>query len=148
MGLFNSVKNIMGFGDDDEFAEDYEEFEEVNIDAINSRAGNQGKKNMGKVINMPRTTNNEVVVFVPHSFEDAPQVCEQLKGRKPVVINIEQMDRGEAQRTIDFLCGTICAIDGKIKKVSDTIFLAVPSEVDISGNVKEGRSTGRGYSFN
>ena len=144
MGLFNSVKNIMGFGDDDE---EYEDYEEVNIDAMNPKAEYQSKKNSGKVLNMPRNKNNEVVVFVPHSFEDAPQVSDQLRGRKPIVINIEQMDRNEAQRTIDFLCGTICAIDGKIKKVSDAIFLAVPSDVDISGNIKEGRASGKGYSF-
>ena len=48
-------------------------------------------------------------------------------------MNLEGLDIDIARRILDFAMGSVYAINGTIQKISDTIFIIVPSTVDISG---------------
>lgn len=135
MGIVNSMKSFMGFDDEEESVMDEiqqeVEFRNPKVDHSTQR------KNNGKIVSIQQQISSEVVIMQPYNFDDGHQICDHLKNRKPIVVNIEEMDTSEAQRIIDFLCGSVCALDGKIKKVSNTIFLIVPRDMEISGNVKD-----------
>lgn len=74
----------------------------------------------------------KVVVIDPKTFDDAQQVANCLKDRKPVVINFESTDGEAAKRIIDFISGTTYALGGEIKKVSHNVFLCAPSNVNVA----------------
>ena len=76
--------------------------------------------------------NYEVVVIEPHSFEEMSQVILALRERKSVVLNLNKMYPEEAQRTLDFVSGNICAIEGHQQRVGESIFLFTPSSVKVS----------------
>ncbi|HHW92428.1 MAG TPA: cell division protein SepF [Firmicutes bacterium] len=97
------------------------------------------KRKRGKVISLPNQTRMRVVVVEPSTFEDAKRVVDYLKGRQPVVLNLEETEGELAQRIIDFVSGATFATDGGIQKVGQGIFLFTPNNVDITA--EEGERT-------
>ncbi|MDO4789011.1 MAG: cell division protein SepF [Johnsonella sp.] len=79
-------------------------------------------------------TNMEVVLVRPNSFEDSQQICDYLRAGKAVVLNMEGLHIELAQRVIDFSCGATYSIDGKLQKISRSIFIVTPKSVDLSGD--------------
>ena len=78
------------------------------------------------------TAKMKVIVIEPKSFDDAQQVANCLKEKRPVVINFENTDGEAAKRIIDFISGTTYALSGEIKKVGHNVFLCAPSNVNVS----------------
>lgn len=86
-----------------------------------------------KVVNIHTTTQLKVVVHSPSSFENAREITDHLKAKKPVIVNLENVDNTIAKRIIDFLSGAVYALDGNIQKIADRIFLIAPYNVGIMG---------------
>jgi len=91
----------------------------------------------GKVVNINTTTQLKVVVVTPESFEEAKDIAEHLKQKKPVVINLEGVEKDIARRIVDFLSGAVYSLDGNIQKISTGIFLIAPYNVGIMGDFKD-----------
>jgi len=143
--LINKMLNLVGFDNEEELME--EEGYNSNTSAAISQEGVKGnynpfKKNASKVVNLTDPNQLKLVVMQPNSFDDAQDVCDHLKEKKPVVINLEYADADTARRLIDFFSGAVYGVDGHIEKVSSSIFLLVPYNVDILNTAKEDRSKG------
>ena len=91
----------------------------------------------GKVVNINTTTQLKVVVVTPESFEEAKDIAEHLKQKKPVVINLEGVEKDIARRIVDFLSGAVYSLDGNIQIISTGIFLIAPYNVGIMGDFKD-----------
>lgn len=94
-----------------------------------------GKK--GKVVNITSTTQFEVVVLQPESFEEAKDITDNLKTKKPVIVNLEKIEKEQARRMVDFVSGASYALGGDIQKISNMIFLVTPYNVGILGDFKD-----------
>ena len=79
----------------------------------------------------------KVIVIEPKSFDDAQQVANCLREKRPVVINFENTDADAAKRIIDFISGTTYALNGEIKKVGRNVFLCAPSNVNVTYTEEE-----------
>lgn len=79
----------------------------------------------------------KVIIIEPKTFDDAQQVANNLRERKPVVINFEHTDAESAKRIIDFISGTTYALNGEIKKVGHNVFLCAPSNVNVTYTEEE-----------
>lgn len=100
--------------------------------------GTYGKKsNQGKVVSLHNQSQFKVVIMNPETFEDAREITEHLRNKKPVVINLMELDKDFAQRILDFLSGAVCALDGAIQKVTNGIFVVAPNNVDVMGEFKD-----------
>lgn len=91
----------------------------------------------GKIVNIHTTTQLKVVVVQPAAFEDSKEIADHLKTKKPIVVNLENIDREVAKRIIDFLSGAVYSLDGNIQKISNGIFLIVPYNMGIMGDFKD-----------
>jgi cell division inhibitor SepF len=135
--LMNKVLNFVGWEseEEDEIMED----KEINKEDIQQTPFlySNSKKQQNKVVNIHSTSQLKVVIVQPETFDDAQDICDHLKSKKPVVINLEDVEKESAQRIIDFLSGSVYALDGTIQKVSNGIFLIAPNNVDIMGDFKE-----------
>ena len=78
-----------------------------------------------------------VIVIEPKSFDDAQQVANCLREKRPVVINFENTDADAAKRIIDFISGTTYALNGEIKKVGRNVFRCAPSNVNVTYTEEE-----------
>jgi cell division inhibitor SepF len=77
-------------------------------------------------------TMMKVVVINPKSIDDCQQIANCLKEKRPVVINLENVEEPTAVRIIDFVSGTIYAIDGAVNKISRNVWLFAPKNVNIA----------------
>ncbi len=87
--FMNKLKYFIGIDDldmDDEY-EDYEE-EELEDLSINTRT----KRMNNKVVNIHTAGNMKVAVHEPLNYEDAPKIIDDLKMRKTVVVNLEELE--------------------------------------------------------
>ena len=136
--LLDKMLNFVGWENEDE-EEMLEEDEELRDEAGQygaSYSHPNPKKQQGKVVNIHSSAQFKVVIMQPENFDDAQDICDHLKNKKPVIVNLEEIEKESAQRIVDFLSGSVYALDGQIQKVSNGIFLIAPCNVDIMSDFK------------
>lgn len=137
----HSIFHLFGKKDDDEDEEEDEQPRVVKAKPTPSVKEKPAAKTSSKITPMRasrkgNSTNMEVCVIKPSSFEDAREISETLLADRTVILNMEGLDLGLAQRIIDFTSGCCYAIDGNLQKVSNYIFIITPAAVDISGDLQ------------
>lgn len=135
--FMEKVKYFIGIDDYEE-----EEMLEEQEEEMDFHAPTRTKKFNNKVVNIHTNTSMKISVHEPLSYDDAPQIIDDLKSRKSVVINFEQLDPAIKRQIFDFVSGGIYAIEGKIQKVNKDIFILAPSNVEIDGLKDELKSRG------
>lgn len=139
--FIDKVKFFMGLDDyaEDDIAVD----EKKQMPALSSRDGDEYGQSQSynvttknKVVNIHSNSQMKVVIHQPTDFDETASIVDNLKNRKPVIINLENLDADLARKIFDFCSGALYALDGQIQKVSKGIFILAPSNVDISGDVK------------
>ena len=89
----------------------------------------------GTVLN--RSTNKqEVVLFRPGSFNDTSKAADDLRSRKAVIVNMENVDKAMARRVVDFLSGCVYALSGSVKKIAQSAYLFCPHNMDVVGDLE------------
>ena len=129
---FKNFWEALGFGDSEKEDRDeyYEEVDEAPsfVPTKKERSNNLVALKSDKV---------SVVVIEPTNFEEAPIIADNLKDKRPVIINMENADPILIRRMIDFIGGICYAIGGTMQKIGYKIILVVPPNVNISGELKE-----------
>lgn len=139
-GIFNKILNLIGLEEtvveEDPEIDEREVEEESQIQELEEPSF-WSRQKKGKVVNIHTSSYVKVVIYQPASFEDTQTIINNLKSRKPIVVNLESLDTALAQRVLDFISGAVYALDGTIQKVSRGIFVLAPSNIDIVGNIPE-----------
>jgi cell division inhibitor SepF len=100
--------------------------------AAPSRSKREPREN--KVVDLGSGGNQMKVVLVsPENFEAAAEIADQLREKRPVLMNLEKTSKDVARRLIDFLSGVAYALEGKIKRVASNTYIITPYNVDIMG---------------
>ena len=89
------------------------------------------------VVNFQASVQMEVVVIQPETYDEAQDVCDHIKSQRPVIINLEQMDRNVAQRIMDFVSGACYTLNGNLQRVTNNIFIIAPENIDVAGDFRE-----------
>lgn len=132
---FLSKFSDLVFGPDDDDEVDFATNNEPQFDFDQPPIAPAAKK--PKVVNIAATTQLKVVVVSIEQFDEAREVADHLRSKKPVVINLEKLEKETARRVIDFISGAVYALGGSIQKVSGGIFLIAPYNVDIMSDVRD-----------
>ena len=91
----------------------------------------------GRVVSSASTAGKqEVILFRPVNFNDASKVADDLRSRKVVVVNLENVDKAMARRVVDFLSGCVYSIDGSVKKIAQSAYLFCPSHLVVTGDLE------------
>ncbi len=88
----------------------------------------------GSVVSMGN--KQEVVLFHPANFNDTSKAADDLRNKKAVIVNMENVDKAMARRVVDFLSGCAYALDGKVKKVAQSTYLFCPHNMDVVGDLE------------
>ena len=76
---------------------------------------------------------SKITTIRPKSFnEDAQTIANCLREKVPVIINFENTDTADAQRIVDCISGTIYALNGTLKQVSQKVFISAPNNVTVT----------------
>ena len=73
----------------------------------------------------------KVVITQPMGFDDARQIAENVTNGKTVVVNFERTDGETTKRTVDFMSGITYAVGGTVQRISSTIFMFAPAQVEV-----------------
>lgn len=102
------------------------------------------KRKRSGVVSLPTSRNMRVVVMHPRTLEEGQAIADQVKGRRPVIVNLDLAEERAGQRLLNFLSGVAYALDGGLRKVGDNIFLITPSNVEVASEDHEENSSWRG----
>ena len=117
-----------------------EEIEEVDTEEVENDEEEQedkrlwGRKN-NKVVAMPQVQQVKMVISQPTTFEQAAAICDLLKQKKSVIVNLEYVNKDVARRIIDVVSGAVHALDGHMQKISNSIVLIAPFNYDIENEI-------------
>ena len=90
----------------------------------------------GQILNMNASNKQEVVLFRPGTFNETSKAADDLRNRKAVIVNMENVDKAMARRVVDFLSGCVYALDGDVKKIAQSAYLFCPHNMDIVGDLE------------
>ena len=87
---------------------------------------------VSNIVSLPVTNQQvKVVVVEPRVFDDAQSIADHVRAAKPVVVNFEKTDPDIMKRIVDFISGTVYALNGNIQLVGNNIMVCAPNNVDI-----------------
>ncbi len=150
MTFWDNVKKFaqpMGDEEYDDYDEDMDSFEDeaeparpVRREARPEPAAPAAERSepsgfSGKVLSM-NANKPSVVLFRPSSFNEATKAADDLRERKAVIVNMENVDPAMARRVVDFLSGCAYALDGKVKKIALATYLFCPHSMDVMGDLE------------
>ena len=94
----------------------------------------------------PLDAVNRIVTMVPQSFNDCQRIGEAFRGDNSVVIDFTQLDAGLRRRVIDFTSGLVFGLHGRMQRVTETVYVLSPRNVDIE--VEQVRQVATGVIYN
>ena len=119
--------------EDDEVLEnayDINEDDEEQDSGTERNTGFWNKRN--KVVAMPQTQSVRMKILKPTNYDpDVNEIISELKAKNGIVMNLEYVNKDIARRIIDTVSGAVTALDGRIEKVSNSIFVVAPYNYDI-----------------
>lgn len=133
--IMNKVLDLFGVEtDEEEYDEEaYEEENELEEEQEENR--NFWNRRSNKVVSMPQSNQIKMVISQPTTFEQSEAICDLLKEKKSIIVNLEYVNKDVARRIIDVISGAVHALDGHIQKVSNSIFLIAPYNYDITNDM-------------
>lgn len=73
----------------------------------------------------------------PRSYNDARRIGEDYREGVPVIMNLSELDEGDAKRIVDFAAGLVFALHGTIERITKGVFLLSPANVDVGEAARE-----------
>jgi cell division inhibitor SepF len=151
MGISDKFKKLMGIDEefDDDDLDDDEDLETKSIipeektpvmtssapAAPKTASGPSSSSSRPQTATSKFTANNvKLVVMEPQSFDESPRLVDLLKAKKPVIINLENLETDVARKIFDFLSGATYALNGNVQKIANNIFVFAPENVDVTYN--------------
>ena len=81
--------------------------------------------------------SNKMILFEPRAYSESTQITDYLKKRNTVVVNLKRVTPDVAKRIVDFLTGSLYAMNGNLQKLGGGIFLCAPNNVNIEGKISD-----------
>lgn len=135
MSMKNKIKTFFTMDDEYEYVEEPEEMDVSENQAKKGRK-DQRQDNVVNLTSLQQPTS-KVVLCEPRTYNEAQEIADNIVNRRAVVINLQRVEHQQAKRIVDFLSGTVYAVDGDIQKLGSQTFLCTPDNVNVSGNISE-----------
>jgi cell division inhibitor SepF len=87
-----------------------------------------------------RTAHTElarITTLHPRTYNEARTIGEHFREGTPVIMNLSEMDDGDAKRLVDFSAGLVFATRGTIERVTSKVFLLSPPNVSVAAEDKQ-----------
>jgi cell division inhibitor SepF len=121
---FDGMKKFFGVEEETTQTEDGKEEEFYNV----SKEDSKTDSDLG---------SNKMILFEPRAYSESTQITDYLKKRNTVVVNLKRVTPDQAKRIVDFLTGSLYAMNGSLQKLGGGIFLCAPNNVNIEGKITD-----------
>ena len=82
-------------------------------------------------------TASKMILLEPRAYSESQQIADYLKSNSSVVVNLKRVTPDQAKRIVDFLSGTLYAIEGDLQKLGGGIFLCTPKSINVEGTISD-----------
>ena len=149
MSFFDKIMNTFSLNDDDEeyyddddfMDEDEEEEEPKSIFGRKKAVEKEEAPQRSKITPMRSARKNrnadperEITMFKPTNDTDVCDIIDALLSDRTVVLNLEGINEGLAEKVINTVSGATYALSGNMVKISSFIFIIAPKSVELSGD--------------
>jgi cell division inhibitor SepF len=90
----------------------------------------------------------QITTLHPTTYREARTIGEHFRDGVPVIINLTEMDEGDARRLVDFAAGLAFGLRGTIERVTNRVFLLSPANVQVTAEDKAKIAEGGFFSQN
>ena len=136
--VVNKILNMLNMNienqDDEEYEDEATEYYTPEQDEENESKGIFGRKASK---NLGVSQSIKMVILKPSDYNESFDVCDLLRERKSIIINLESVNKDIGRRFIDTVSGAVRVLDGNMEKISNSIFLIAPNNYDISNDTEE-----------
>ncbi|WP_119326927.1 cell division protein SepF [Companilactobacillus musae] len=132
---FEKLGSFFGINDEDDFEE-----KKVETDAEQPKtdySNNEKVVSMSTASEARTKANSKIAIYQPRVYSDAKVIAKQLLNNKAVIVNFNNVNDEQSKRIVDFLTGTIFALNGEIKRVGEKIFLCTPPKFEVDGSIPD-----------
>lgn len=137
--VLNKVMGFLGLEDEVDEIEELENEvaldEEQPIDNIFNSSKHKMQNN--KVVNIHTATSAKIMIIKPANYDEAIEICDNLKNRKIIVMNMTSLEAKVAQRLLDFMAGASYALSGSLEEIEKWVYILSPSNVEISNELRD-----------
>jgi cell division inhibitor SepF len=135
MRMMNKFMNFLGLQEEEaverERAYDADEDQEQKNNTYDVR------KVKNNVVSLHAQKSSKIVLCEPRNYEETQTIADHLRARKTVLINLQRLKSDQAMRIVDFLSGTVYALNGNISKIGSNIFVCTPDSVEVQGSISD-----------
>ena len=131
----NKIWGAFGMDANEEEEEYEDENQEAEVEEEDNKKNKLWDRKSSKVVTMPQQQQIRMVISQPTTFDQAEDICDLLKDKQSVIVNLEYVNKDIARRIIDVVSGAVHALDGHIQKVSNSIFLIAPYNYEITNEM-------------
>ena len=141
-GFIKKFKDWMSIEEEVAAEEEYdtnEEEQELEQEEVRLESNNSQVTRSSKVVNIHTNSQMKVVIAEPKKYDDVTVIADHLRQRRAVIVNLESVEEDpELKKSIYFfISGAVYMLDGSMRKVSKSIFILAPNNVDIDPNTKK-----------
>jgi cell division inhibitor SepF len=145
MSVMNRFMNFFGLQEEEEVVEreraNQIEEQEPETSPFETRRNFRNQSGItgtgNNVVSIHSQKNTRVVLSEPRSYDEAQEIADHLRTRRAVIVNLQRVRSDLALRIVDFLSGTVYALNGSISKLGPNIFLCTPDSVEIQGAITD-----------
>lgn len=101
----------------------------------------------GARASMNQSSPFKMVVIEPKTLDECRKLVDNLRARKPIIINLERVETELARKMFDFLSGASYALSGNVQRVTQNIFIFAPNNVNINAKLDRMTEAGEDDSF-
>lgn len=98
-----------------------------------------GNRQIGGV-DVSTLDTSQIGIFAPVTFYDITQFVRKMRANSPMIVNFMALDHSQAERSLDFVCGAVCALNGRFEKIGEGIYFFAPSNIKLQTDKKQKRT--------
>ena len=87
------------------------------------------------------------LLLLNHVYSEAMSIAKHLFAEEAVLVNFTLVEEDQARRIVDFLTGTVYALDGDIQRVGNEIFLCTPANMEIDSATAQSLANKQFFDF-
>ncbi len=138
------LKRFMGIVEEE--GADYDDFDEKEFDDVEEKPVRsslfQRREPVEEVNRTAREANRKRIVLVePETFDEVPEISDQLRNGYTVVVNFERASSEEIKKSFYFFSGVVYTLNGSIQKIARNVFVLAPSNIDIVSDNEDSMSS-------
>ncbi|NFN87105.1 DUF552 domain-containing protein [Clostridium sporogenes] len=134
--ILDKMAGLLGLEDDlEDDLEELEGEEEAVEEEVTPFISSNTKRN-NKVVSIHTAVSAKVKIIKPSSYEEAVDICDELKNRKIIIVNTTDLETKIAQRLLDFMGGASYALGGSLEEVEKSVYILAPSTVEVTNELK------------